>query len=197
VARYAQYVRQPKIAITVELRKVIKKSMARRRYTTTTTNNASGGFGTSSSTKLAIAGAIFAIGIGVGVALSTLNPTTQTVDAIRLDNIAPNRDFCNNYGSAAMVMNSRVYVTLNPFNVYVSQAEPIPGCVVLPNNWNELLRRGAIAEKDIRLCKDRMNTFGFTGDLEKKALVDCVYESRDAQKKFTENLPAPTPSPTP
>ena len=164
MARYAQYVHQPKIAITVELRKVIKKSMARRRYTTTTNNNASGGFGASSSTKLAIAGAIFALGVGVGVALS---------------------------------MNSRVYITLNPFNVYVSQTEPIPGCVVLPNNWNELLRRGAIAEKDIRLCKDRMNTFGFTGDLEKKAIVDCVYESRDAQKKFTENLPAPTPTPTP
>lgn len=170
--------------------------MARRRYSTTT-NSASTGFGGSSSIKLAIAGAIFAIGIAVGVALSTLNPTTQTVDAIRLDTIAPNRDFCNNFGSAAMVMNSRVYVTLNPFNVYVSQAEPIPGCVVLPNNWNELLRRGAIGEKDIRLCKDRMNTFGFTGDLEKKAFVDCVYESRDAQKRFTENLPNPTPTPLP
>ncbi|WP_019502300.1 DUF3172 domain-containing protein [Pseudanabaena sp. PCC 6802] len=171
--------------------------MARRRYATTT-NTTSSGFGGSSSIKLAIAGAIFAIGIAVGVALSTLNPTTQTVDAIRLDIVAPNRDFCNNFGSAAMVMNSRVYVTLNPFNVYVSQAEPIPGCVVLPNNWNELLRRGAIGEKDIRLCKDRMNTFGFTGDLDKKALVDCVYESRDAQKKlFTENLPTPTPTPAP
>lgn len=171
--------------------------MARRRYTTTTTNNASGGFGVSSSTKLAIAGAIFAIGVGVGVALSTLNPTPGTLTDLKLDDIVPNRDFCNNYGSSAMVMNSRVYITLNPFNVYVSQAEAVPGCVVLPNNWNELLRRGAIAEKDIRLCKDRMNTFGFTGDLEKKAAVDCVYESRDAQAKIQGKPPAPTPTPTP
>ncbi len=174
--------------------------MARRRYTTTTTNNASsgsGGFGASSSTKLAIAGAIFAIGVGVGVSLSTLNPTPGTLTDLKLDDIVPNREFCNNYGSSAMVMNSRVYITLTPFNVYVSQAEAKPGCVVMPNNWNELLRKGAIVEKDVRLCKDRMNTFGFTGDLDKKAIVDCVYESRDAQTKFNANPQAPTPSPTP
>ncbi len=164
--------------------------MARRRSTSTVNSIAS-----NSGTKLAIAGAIFALGIGVGVALSTLNPTPQTVDAIRLDNIAPSRDFCNNYGASALVMTSRVYVTLNPFNVYVGQAESAPGCVVLPNNWNTLLQRGAINDQRIRDCKDRMNTFGYTGDLGNKPQVDCVYESKEAQKQLIPNLPQPTPSP--
>lgn len=153
--------------------------MARRRVVTAPPSPT-----TSSSLRLALMGAIFAIGIAVGVAISTLNPTQQAVDAIKLDNIAPSRDFCNNYGSSAMVMTSRTYVTLNPFNVYVSQADPEPGCVVLPNNWNVLLQKQAIADQDIRRCKERMNTFGFTGDLADSPRVDCVYESRDAQKKI-------------
>jgi hypothetical protein len=146
-------------------------------------NNNSGNSGT--GFKLAIAGAIFAIGIAVGVALSTLNPTQQTVDAIRLDALAPSRDFCNNYGASAMVVSSRVFITLNPYDVYVSRIDSDPGCVVLPNNWNELLRRGAITEADIRECKNRMNTFGFTGNLGKDSIVDCVYESKNAQEQLT------------
>jgi hypothetical protein len=170
--------------------------MARRRYSSTINSPSSSTGSNNASVKLAIAGAIFAVGIGVGIALSTLNPTPRTVDAIRLDNLAPSRDFCNNYGSSAMVMNSRVYITLNPFNVYISQAEPVPGCVVLPNNWNLLLQKGAIKEQDIRLCKDRMNTFGFTGNLDKNPVVDCIYESKDATEKFTAPI-SPSPSPTP
>jgi hypothetical protein len=155
--------------------------MARRR----SPNPASTNLGMSSGVKLAIAAAIFALGIGLGVALSTLNPTPQTVDAISLDVNAPSRDFCNNYGASAMVMTSRVYVTLNPFNVFVSQAKTVPGCVVLPNNWNVLLQRNAISDQDIRDCKDRMNTFGYTGDLEKTPRVECVYESKDAKKQLS------------
>ncbi len=166
--------------------------MARRSRSSSTMNSAPSS-DTSTTVKLAIAGAIFAVGLGVGIAISTLNPTPRTVDAIRLDNLAPSRDFCNNYGSSAMVVTSRVYVTLNPFNVYVGQADPVPGCVVLPNNWNLLLQKGAIREQDIRNCKDRMNTFGFTGDLDQQPFVDCIYESRDAQERFT----APSPSPSP
>lgn len=146
--------------------------------------------GMSSGVKLAIAAAIFALGLGIGVALSTLNPTPQTVDAISLDVNAPSREFCNNYGASAMVMTSHIYVTLNPFNVFVSQARAVPGCVVLPNNWNLLLERKAISDQDIRDCKDRMNTFGYTGDLDKNPSVECVYESRDAKKQLTgNNLP--------
>jgi hypothetical protein len=171
--------------------------MARRsRYSTTLNTPPTEPRSNGTTTKLAIAGAIFAVGIGVGIALSTLNPTPRTVDAIRLDNLAPSRDFCNNYGASAMVMSSRVYVTLNPFNVFISQAEPVPGCVVLPNNWNVLLQKNVIKEADIRQCKDRMNTFGFTGDLDKAPTVDCIYESKNATEKFTNGLPA-IPSPNP
>lgn len=146
--------------------------------------------GMSSGVKLAIVAAIFALGLGLGVSLSTLNPTPQTVDAISLDVNAPSREFCNNYGASAMVMTSKVYVTLNPFNVFVSQAKTVPGCVVLPNNWNLLLQRNAISDQDIRDCKDRMNTFGYTGDLEKTPKVECVYESKDAKKQLSgENIP--------
>jgi hypothetical protein len=175
--------------------------MARRRPASTTnystnysSNPATPGY--SASIKLAIAAAIFAIGIGVGVALTTLNPTANTVDAISLDVGAPSRDFCNNYGSSAMVTTVRIYTTLNPYNVFVSQVEPAAGCVVLPNNWNILLQRSAINDQQIRQCKDRMNTFGYTGELDKNPEVNCVYESRDArQKLFGSPTPKPTPSP--
>lgn len=136
------------------------------------------------SIKLAIAGAIFAVGIGVGVSISTLNPTSQSVDAIRLDELAPSREFCNNYGSSAIVTTGRIYVTLNPFSVYVSQVQSNAGCVVLPNNWNLMLQRGVISDQDIRRCKDRMNTFGFVGNLDSKPIVDCVYESTNAQQQL-------------
>lgn len=161
--------------------------MARRRTSTATATS-----NTDSATKLAIAAAIFAIGLGIGVMLTTLNPTPRTLDAIRLDAVAPSSDFCNNYGASAMVTTSRIYMTLNPFNVYVSQAEPTPGCVVLPNNWNLLLQKGVIEDRDIRQCKDRMNTFGFTGDLTKAPKVDCVYETRDVEKRLV--APPPTPN---
>ncbi len=164
--------------------------MARRR---TSPSNASNSFSTSagmsSGVKLAIAAAIFALGLGLGVALSTLNPTPQTLDAISLDVKAPSREFCNNYGASAMVMTSRVYVTLNPFNVFVSQAKTVPGCVVLPNNWNLLIQKKAVNDQDIRDCKDRMNTFGYTGDLEKTPTVDCVYETKDAKKQLLDSIP--------
>jgi hypothetical protein len=57
----------------------------------------------------------------------------RTVDAIRLDNLAPSRDFCNNYGASALVMVTRTYVTLNPYNVYTSQTPVCAGvCGTLP-----------------------------------------------------------------
>jgi Protein of unknown function (DUF3172) len=142
--------------------------------------------------KLAIWAAIFVIGIGLGASLTTLNPTSRTIDALTLDVNAPSRDFCNSYGASALVTTSRVYVTLNPFSVYVSQSDAVPGCVVLPNNWNLLLQKNAIADNDIRACRDRMNTFGYTGELDKAPRVDCVYETKDAQQKLLTPKP-PTP----
>jgi hypothetical protein len=171
--------------------------MARRRTSTNLNDSDVAPPKTSIGVKLAIWAAIFIIGVGLGASLTTLSPTANTVDALTLDAIAPSRDFCNNYGASALVTTSRVYVTLNPFGVYVSQSDAVPGCVVLPNNWNLLLQKNAIADRDIRSCKDRMNTFGYTGDLDKAPKVDCVYESKDVREKLFIPKSAPTNSPTP
>lgn len=173
---------------------MVRRTRSASVNTNSTNNFTNSGGGMGAGVKLAILGAIFAIGVGVGAALSTLNPTPRTVDAIRLDNLAPSRDFCNNYGASAMVMVTRTYVTLNPYNVYTSQTQSVPGCVVLPQNWNLLLSKNAINNDDVQQCRNRMNTFGFTGELDAKPQVDCVYESRDAQRQLTESSqPKPTP----
>lgn len=145
------------------------------------------------SLKIAIAGAIFVLGIGIGVAISTLNPTVRTVDVTRLEFLAG--QFCTNFGYAAVVTTNRIYVTLNPYNVYVSQSDSEPGCVVLPNNWNQLQQRQLINSEDVQRCRARLNTFGYAGNIDEpdKLKVDCIYESKDAQAAFT----PPTPSPQP
>lgn len=141
--------------------------------------------------KVAIAGAIFILGIGIGVAITTLNPAQQTVDATRLEYLAGR--FCTNFGYAAVVTTSRIYVTLNPYNVYVSQSDSEPGCVVLPNNWNQLQQRQLVSNEDVQRCRSRLNTFGYTGSLDdsQNVRVDCIYESKDAQAAF---IPPSQPS---
>jgi hypothetical protein len=142
--------------------------------------------------KLAIWAAIFVIGVGLGASLITLNPTSRNIESFTLDANAPSREFCNSYGASALVTTNRIYVTFNPFGVYVSQSDAVPGCVVLPNNWNLLLQKNAINDNNIRECRDRMNTFGYTGELDKTPRVDCVYETKDAQQKL---LPPKPPKP--
>ncbi len=145
------------------------------------------------SLKIAIAGAIFVLGIGIGVAISTLNPTVRTVDVTRLEFLAG--QFCTNFGYAAVVTTNRIYVTLNPYNVYVSQSDSEPGCVVLPNNWNQLQQRQLITSDDVQRCRARLNTFGYAGNIDEpeKLKVDCIYESKDAQAAFTPPTNPPQP----
>jgi hypothetical protein len=143
--------------------------------------------------KIAIAGAIFILGIGIGVAISTLNPTVRTVDVTRLEFLAG--QFCTNFGYAAVVTTNRIYVTLNPYNVYVSQSDSEPGCVVLPNNWNQLQQRQLITAEDVQRCRARLNTFGYAGNIDnpEKLKVDCIYESKDAQAAFLPPSSQPQP----
>ncbi len=143
--------------------------------------------------KIAIAGAIFVLGIGIGVAISTLNPTVRTVDVTRLEFLAG--QFCTNFGYAAVVTTNRIYVTLNPYNVYVSQSDSEPGCVVLPNNWNQLQQRQLITAEDVQRCRARLNTFGYAGNIDnpEKLKVDCIYESKDAQAAFLPPSSQPQP----
>ena len=41
-------------------------------------------------------------------------------------------------------IDQRVFVTFNPFNVYVTQADAKPGCVLRPANVVPLLQQGMI-----------------------------------------------------
>ncbi|WP_442943908.1 DUF3172 domain-containing protein [Nostoc sp.] len=44
---------------------------------------------------------------------------------------APNADICVQYGASAIVTDAHIFVTFNPFKVYVTQPRMQPGCVLL------------------------------------------------------------------
>lgn len=80
---------------------------------------------------VALIGGIFVLGIGVGIGLSsttTVNPE-NVVSRDFIDRSAPNPEICVQYGASAMVTDMRVFVTLSPFSVYVTQPTMQPGCV--------------------------------------------------------------------
>ncbi len=136
--------------------------------------------------KIAVASAILIVGIGIGVAFSS----TATIDpqnvASRdfIDRSAPNPELCVQYGASAMVMDARLFVTLSPFKVYVSQPKMTPGCVMRSNNWSILEQRKLLNGDQVRECKQKMNTFGFTGNLESKPDITCIYQNDAAQNLF-------------
>lgn len=61
----------------------------------------------------------FCIGVTVDSAINTNPRDLASRDAI--DRNAPNPKVCTTYGSSAMVLDQRVFITFNPFNVYVTQ----------------------------------------------------------------------------
>ena len=71
------------------------------------------------STTLAVLGAVFILGIAIGVAFSkTTNFTPENVASIEfIDQNAPNPQLCQSYGASATVMDTRVFVTYKPFSV--------------------------------------------------------------------------------
>lgn len=150
------------------------------------------------STVLAILAGVFILGVGIGIAFSSTATLTPTNVASRefIDRSAPNADLCVQYGASAIVTDTRVFVTLNPFNVYVTQPKMQPGCVMRTNNWSILEQRKAVTGEDVRECKNRMNTFGYTGDLGDKPEVDCIYQN-DAEKNRFLNQPGTIGAPAP
>ncbi|MGB3615209.1 MAG: DUF3172 domain-containing protein, partial [Elainellaceae cyanobacterium] len=91
------------------------------------------------------------------------------------------------YGAGAIAVDLRAFVTLNPFKVFISQPLMQPGCVLRSNNWSILEQRDLVSSQDVRQCKQRMNTFGFIGDLEQTSgtpVVECVYENDGARNLF-------------
>jgi hypothetical protein len=147
-------------------------------------------------TTIAILGGIFILGIGVGIGFSstaTLDPVNVASREV-IDRSAPNPEFCAQFGASAMVMDTRLYVTLNPFNVYVSQPVMRPGCVMRTNNWTVLEQKKLVTSQQVNDCKQRMNTFGYTGALEGQPDIRCIYQN-DAAQNFFINQPGVTAPP--
>lgn len=138
------------------------------------------------ATIIAILGGIFVLGVGIGIAFSStasLNPENVASREV-IDRSAPNPELCIQYGASAMVTDLRVFVTLNPFNVFVTQPSMRPGCVLRRNNWAILERQNLVSSDQVRDCKNRMNTFGFTGPLEASPQIECIYQNQAAGNLF-------------
>ncbi len=138
-------------------------------------------------TTIAILGGVLILGIGIGIAFSstTTLSASNVASSEFIDTKAPNPDLCVQYGASAMVMDARLFVTLNPFNVYVSQPSMRPGCVLRQNNWAILEQRKLVTSYQENECKNRLNTFGYTGNLDsEKPDIRCIYQNEAAQNFF-------------
>ena len=139
--------------------------------------------------SVAVMAAIFVLGIGLGIAFSsTANFGPENIASREaIDRSVPNPEICAQYGASAITMDLRAFLTLNPFNVYVSQPLMQPGCVLRSSNWSILEQRDLVSSDDVRDCRRRLNTFGFTGDLNRPNdtdHVDCVYQNDAARNLF-------------
>ena len=162
------------------------------RYSDSSTNRRNAKTKTSSPldnmnyTLVAVSAGIFVLGIGVGIALSSGQSASSPNVASRevIDRSAPNAELCVQFGASAIVSDLRVFVTLNPFNVYVTQPVMRPGCVLRKNNWSILEQKRLIGNEQVRECKNRMNTFGFIGNLDSSPQIDCIYQNDSAGNLF-------------
>eukprot|EP01031_Cornospumella_fuschlensis_P025422 gene25422-30696_t len=139
----------------------------------------------------AILAGIFVAGIGTGINLDSAINTNPKDLASRdaIDRNAPNPKLCARFGSSAMVMDQRLFVTFNPFNVYVTQADTKPGCVLRPSNVVPLLQqeRQLLTNEQVESCKNGYNTWAFVGDINNNPQLTCVFQSDDAQNEFLSN----------
>ena len=137
--------------------------------------------------KIAILGSVFVIGIVIGLSLnlSSGSAGNNSVDSsLQIDRAAPNPEICQQFGASAIVTDMRVFLTLNPFSVYLTQPRMQPGCVLRRTNWSVIEQRNLVSSEQVRDCKRRMNTFGFVGVLESKPKIDCVYQNDAAGNLF-------------
>lgn len=112
-----------------------------------------------------------------------MEPSTVASTQI-VDQQTPNSQVCMANGYSSMVFDQRIFVSFNPFNVYVTQPEVKPGCILRRSNVNVLEKRGLVKDKEVDLCKRGMNTFAYVGDLNNQPEVSCVYHSEDAENQF-------------
>lgn len=69
-----------------------------------------------------------------------------------IDRRTPNAEVCMAYGYSAMVFDQRVFVTYNPFNLYVTQPEVKPGCILRRSNVSVLEREKLVTDKQVCVC---------------------------------------------
>jgi len=137
--------------------------------------------------KLAIIASVFIVGIVIGLSLNLASGSDNlaTVDSsLQIDRKAPNPEVCQQFGASAIVTDMRIFLTLNPFSVYLTQPQMQPGCVLRRTNWSILEQQNLVSSEQVRDCKRRMNTFGFIGALEGKPRIDCVYQNDAAGNLF-------------
>lgn len=137
--------------------------------------------------KAAILGSVFVVGIVIGLALnlsSGSNDIRSVDSSLQIDRAAPNPEVCQQFGASAVVTDMRVFLTLNPFSVYLTQPRMQPGCVLRRTNWSLLEQKNLVSSEQVRDCKRRMNTFGFVGPLEGQPKIDCVYQNDAAGNLF-------------
>jgi hypothetical protein len=138
---------------------------------------------------IAVIAGVLILGIVIGTLFSSsasFNPQSVASREV-IDRNAPSPGICAQFGASAITMDLRAFVTLNPFNVYVSQPLMQPGCVLRSSNWSILERSDRVDSKEVRECKNRMNTFAFTGDIESQSdnvKVDCVYQNDSTRNLF-------------
>lgn len=137
--------------------------------------------------KIAIVASVFVVGIVIGLSLN-LGSGSNNLDSVdssfQIDRKAPNPEICQQFGASAIVTDMRVFLTLNPFSVYLTQPQMQPGCVLRRTNWSVLEQQKLVSSGQVRECKQRMNTFGFVGALEGKPKIDCIYQNDSAGNLF-------------
>lgn len=136
-------------------------------------------------TKALITGA-FVMGLGAGVYfVSEVSVEPSNVASTEIiDRRTPNSELCMANGYSSMVFDQRIFVSFNPFNVYVAQPEVKPGCILRRSNFRVLEGRNLVSKDEVESCKKNMNTFAFVGDLGRQPEVSCVYHSEDAENQF-------------
>ncbi|GAB4547862.1 MAG: DUF3172 domain-containing protein [Pleurocapsa sp.] len=136
--------------------------------------------------KAAILASVFVLGVVVGIALNfSTNSNPATIDSrLEIDRQAPNPELCQQFGASAIVADMRFFLSLNPFNVFVSQPTIEPGCILRQNNWSILEKQNLVSSEQVKDCKRRMNTFAYTGVLEGSPKIDCVYQNDAAGNLF-------------
>lgn len=145
--------------------------------------------------QFALIAGIFILGVGAGILLNSGSSFSPDNIASRevIDRSAPNAELCVRYGASAIVSDLRVFVTLNPFNVYVSQPVMQPGCVLRQSNITILEQKRLVTSQQVRDCKARMNSFGFVGSLESNPQIDCIYANQAAGNLFVNPPGSVTP----